>query len=295
MTLFLIAVVAGLGTGAVYGLIALSYNVIFNSTGIFNIAQGDLVIVGVLGAYFCLDVWHLNQGVTLLFVLALVIALSLVEERIAVRPFLARPGTAGIGWFIATLGFSLILETADQDIYGDKPVASIPGVFGSSAIRIGSVSVAPRFLTAFVLALIVAAALEFFYKRTWLGTAMRGVAEDRGAASLRGIDVKRISRSAFLVAGVVSGLTAFVVAPIVSADVTVGLSLGLKAFVALAVGGFGSLRGSVIGGLLLGVWEQMFDLYISSSYEIVAGLILIVLVLVVRPSGLFGARGLREV
>jgi branched-chain amino acid transport system permease protein len=295
MTLFWIAVVAGLGTGAVYGLIALSYNVIFNSTGIFNIAQGDLVAAGVLGSYFCLDVWHLSQGVTLLFVLALVMALSLAEERVAVRPFLSRPGTAGIGWFIATLGFSLILETAGLDIYGEKPIASIPAAFGSTVFHLGPVSVAPQFLTALVLALLAAGALELFYKRTWLGTAMRGVAEDRDASALRGVDVQSISRSAFLVAGLISGLTAFVVAPIVSANVTVGLSLGLKAFVALAVGGFGSLRGSIMGGLLLGVWEQMFDLYVSSSYEVVAGLILLVLVLAVRPAGLFGVRGLREV
>jgi branched-chain amino acid transport system permease protein len=295
MTLFWIALVAGLGTGAVYGLIALSYNVVYNSTGIFNIAQGDLMAAGVLGAYFCLDVWHVGQIVTLLFVVAVVVALSLVEERVAVRPFLVRPGTAGIGWFIATLGFSLILETAAQRIYGEQPVASIPSAFGDNSLKVGSVSIAPKFLAALGVALIVAVALEAFYKRTWLGTAMRGVAEDREAASLRGIDVQRISRSAFLAAGIVTGLAAFVVAPIVSADVTVGLSLGLKAFVALAVGGFGSLRGSIVGGLLLGVWEQMFDLYIDSSYEVLAGLILIILVLLVRPVGLFGVRGLREV
>lgn len=295
MTLFLIALVAGLGTGAVYSLIALSYNVVFNATGIFNIAQGDLMAAGILAAYFCLDVWHVGQVVTVLFVLAVVIALSMIEERIAVRPFLARTGTAGIGWFIATLGFALMIETGAQVIYGQKPVAGIGSAFGTGPIKLGSVAIAPKFLAALVMGLVVAAGLEAFYKKTWLGTAMRGVAEDRDAASLRGVDVRRISLYAFVLAGIVTGLTAFVVAPIVSADVTVGLSLGLKAFVALAVGGFGSLRGSIVGGLLLGVWEQMFDLYISSQYEILAGLILIIAVLIVRPVGLFGMRGLREV
>jgi branched-chain amino acid transport system permease protein len=122
---------------------------------------------------------------------------------------------------------------------------------------------------------VVMVALEVFYKRTWLGTAMRGVAEDREVAALRGIDALQISRLAFAIAGLVTALAAFVVAPIVSADVSVGLTYGLKGFIALAAGGFGSLRGCVIGGLLLGVAEQMFDLYVSSNYEILAGLILV--------------------
>src|SRR5579863_10034082 len=143
--------------------------------------------------------------------------------------------------------------------------------------------------------IVVTVALEVFYKRTWLGTAMRGVAEDREVSSLRGIDPLRISRLAFMVAGLVTALAAFAVAPIVSANVTVGLAYGLKGFIALAAGGFGSLRGCVLGGLLLGVAEQMFDLYVSSNYEILAGLILVLIVLAVRPSGLFGRTAVRQV
>jgi branched-chain amino acid transport system permease protein len=240
-------------------------------------------------------VWHIPQIVALPFVLAVVIAISLIEERIAVRPFLTRSGAAGIGWFIATLGFSLILETAASEIYGQKPVVAISGIVSTTSIHVGSVSIAPKFIVALAMALVVTVALEAFYKRTWLGTAMRGVAEDRDVSALRGIDGQRISQLAFVVAGLVTGLAAFVVAPIVSADVSVGLTYSLKGFVALAVGGFGSLRGSIIGGLLLGISEQMFDLYVSSNYEVLAGLILLILVLAVRPSGLFGVRAVREV
>jgi branched-chain amino acid transport system permease protein len=121
------------------------------------------------------------------------------------------------------------------------------------------------------------------------------VAEDREVAALRGIDALRISRLAFVIAGLVTALAAFVVAPIVSSDVTVGLTYGLKGFIALAIGGFGSLRGCVIGGLLLGVSEQWFDLYVNSNYEILAALILVLIVLAIRPSGLFGTRAVREV
>ena len=131
MVLFLSALVAGIGIGAVYGLIALSYTVVFSSTAIFNVAQGDLMMAGVLTAYYCLDEWHLNMGVTLLAILAVVLGLSLIEERIAVRPFISRPGH-GIGWFISTLAFSLGLEITSIPAFllrsftsrGDRPRAT---------------------------------------------------------------------------------------------------------------------------------------------------------------------------
>ena len=294
MTLFLTALFAGLAVGSVYGLIALSYTVVFNSTAIFNVAQGDLMMAGVLVSYFCLDRWHLPQIVTLFVIVAVVVAISLVEERVAVRPFVARP-VVGLGWFIATLAFSLIIETVASIIYGQNPVVPIPGALGNGTVVVAGVHVATKFILAFVVMIAILVALEVFYKRSWLGTAMRGVAEDREVAALRGIDALRISRLAFIIAGLVTALAAFVVAPIVSADVTVGLTYGLKGFIALAAGGFGSLRGCVIGGLLLGVAEQMFDLYVSSNYEILAGLILVLIVLAVRPAGLFGTRAVRQV
>lgn len=295
MTLFLTALVAGLAVGSVYGLIALSYTVVFNSTAIFNIAQGDLMMAGVLMSYFCLDVWHLPQIVALLGIIAVVVSLSVLEERVAVRPFVRRPGMGGLGWFIATLAFSLIIETSASLIYGQNPVVAIPSALGNGTITVGGVHIASKFLLAFIVMIAVMVLLEIFYKRTWLGTAMRGVAEDREVSALRGIDALRISTLAFVIAGLVTALAAFVVAPIVSSDVTVGLTYGLKGFIALAIGGFGSLRGCVIGGLLLGVGEQVFDLYVSSNYEVLAGLILILVVLAVRPTGLFGTRQVREV
>jgi branched-chain amino acid transport system permease protein len=295
VTLFFTALVAGLAVGSVYGLIALSYTVVFNSTAIFNVAQGDLMMAGVLVSYFCLDVWHLPQIVTLIVIIVAVVALSLIEERVAVRPFVSRPGTGGIGWFIATLAFSLIIETVASDIYGQKPLVPIAGPLGNHPVHIGSIPVAPKFILALIVMIAVTILLEIFYRKSWLGTAMRGVAEDRDVAFLRGIDPRRISQIAFVIAGVVTALAAYVVAPITSADVGLGLTYGLYGFIALAVGGFGSLRGCVVGGFLLGIAQQMFDLYVNSNFEILAGLILILIVLATKPTGLFGIRAVREV
>jgi branched-chain amino acid transport system permease protein len=296
MTLFLNAVVAGLAIGSVYGMIALSYTIVFNATNVFNVAQGDIVAVGVLLAWAFLDEAHLPQVLALVLVVAAVVVLCLVEDLAAVRRFLtAAHGAGGIGVFIATLAFALILETVNNLSYGTRPLADVPSIVGSSAIRVGSVSIAPDLLLAFVALVVITIALELFYKRSWLGTAMRACAEDREVSAIRGINPIRIGQIAFVIAGVVSGITGFILAPIVHADVTVGLTYGLKGFVALAVGGFGSFRGAVLGAWALGVAEQLFDLYSNASYEPMVGFVLLLAVLAVRPRGLFGQTSVRVV
>jgi branched-chain amino acid transport system permease protein len=286
MTLFLNALVAGLAIGSVYGMIALCYTIVFNATHVFNVAQGDIVSVGVLLTWLCIDQAHLPQLVSLVVVIAGVVVLCLAEERLVVRRFLAAGHAGGgIGVFIATLAFALILET----------LAEVHSIVGESPIRIGQVAIAPRMLLAFVALILITAALELFYRRSWLGTAMRACAEDRDVSALRGINPVRVGQYAFAIAGLVSGIAGFILAPIVTSDVTVGLSYGLKGFIALAVGGFGSFKGSLLGAWALGVSEQLFDLYASPNYEVLAGLGLLLLVLAVRPTGIFGQRAVRVV
>lgn len=296
MDLFISAVVAGLAIGSVYGMIAVCYTVVFNATSVFNVAQGDIVAVGVLLSWLCLNEAHLNQVLSLFIVIAGITVLSLLEERLVVRPFLKKDhSVAGIGVFIATLAFALVLETANSDIYGSRPLETVRSIAGQSPVRIGAVAIAPEYLLAFGALVVITIVLELFYRRSWLGTAMRACAEDREVAALRGIDPVRISRSAFLIAGIMAGIAGFVLTPIVSANVTVGLTYGLKGFIALAVGGFGSIRGSLIGAFLLGIAEQMFDLYGNANYDVLAGLGLLLLVLAVRPTGIFGSRAVRVV
>jgi branched-chain amino acid transport system permease protein len=296
VTLFLNAVVAGLAIGSVYGMIALSYTVVFNATSVFNVAQGDIVAVGVLLAWLFLDQAHVPQLVSLLLVVVAVVALCLVEDLVAVRRFLtAAHDEGGIGVFIATLAVALILETVNNISYGTRPLADVPSIVGSSPIRVGSVSTSPQLLLAFIALIVITVILELFYRRTWLGTAMRACAEDREVVALRGVNPVRIGQIAFIIAGVVSGITGFILAPIVHADVTVGLTYGLKGFVALAVGGFGSFRGALIGAWVLGIAEQLFDLYSNAGFEPMVGFVLLLVVLAVRPGGLFGQSSVRVV
>ena len=295
MNLFWTAVVAGLAIGSIYGLVGVGYTVAFNATRVFNLAQGDLVMLGVMGSYLTLVVWKLPELAALALVLAGVAAVSAVEERFVVRPFLKKSGAAAFGWFIATLGFSAMIEAVVAAWFGHRAIVAIPSPLGLNGLRVGSVLLGYRQLLVigtFVVAIVL---LELFYARTWLGQAMRGTAEDREAASLRGINPASVSRWAFVMAGILGAVAGFVIAPLTFSDPTIGLNFTLKGFLALAIGGFGSIRGAVIGGLTLGVAEQLFDAYVSSNYEVLVGLVLVVVILGIRPQGLFRSTVARTV
>jgi branched-chain amino acid transport system permease protein len=293
--LFLSTVVAGLAIGSIYGLVGVGYTVSFNATRVFNLAQGDLVMVGIMSSYFGLDVLKLPQIVDFLLVVGFVGLIAGFEERAVVRPFLRKRGVASFGWFIATLGFSSVIETVVSVSFGHHDIVAIPSPLPLSGIHLGSSVLGYRQLLVIGSFAAVIVLLELFYGRTWTGQAMRSSAEDREAASLVGVNPEAMSMRAFLMAGMLAGLAGYVIAPITFSNPTVGLGFTLKGFLALAIGGFGSIRGAVVGGLALGIAEQIFDVYGSSNYEIVVGAGLVLLVLVLRPEGLFRTTAARTV
>jgi branched-chain amino acid transport system permease protein len=294
MTLFLNTVIAGIAIGSVYGLIAIGYNVVYSGTQVFNLAQGDLVMASVLSSYYVLHFLHWAQWGAFLAALVVATSLSLVEERFIIRQFLKRPGH-NLGWFISTLAYSVIIETVCSQLYGDNPPNPVPSPFPTRALHIGPLYLSPQFAFVLVGLVLVTFAIDQFYRRTWLGVAMRASAENREAASLRGVAAKNVSMISFGISGLVAGVAGFVAAPVLSADPTIGLTYGLSGFVVLAVGGFGSLRGALIGGFALGIAEQLFSLYVTSRFVILADLGLLLLVLAVRPTGLFSTGLLRRV
>ncbi len=287
VSVFVTAVLSGLAIGSIYGLVAIGFTVIYNATRVFNLAQGDLLLVGIMMSFLMLYVVHVSEVVDFVVVVAAAALVAGVEEKFVVRPFLKKSGAAVFGWFIATLGFSAVVEAIVNILFGHHPIVAIPSPFPLSGVHFGTIVLGYRQMFVIGTFLLVIAFVEIFYTKTWMGQAMRGTAEDREAASLRGINPIVISRTAFLMAGVIAGIAGFCIAPITLSNPMVGISFTLKGFLALAIGGFGSIRGAVVGGLLLGVAEQLFDAYVSSNYEVLVGLGLVLLVLTVRPQGLF--------
>jgi branched-chain amino acid transport system permease protein len=295
VTLFSTALFAGLAIGSIYGLVGVGYTIIFNATRVFNLAQGDLVMVGVMGSYFLMVVLGAPTWAAFPAIVVFVAAIAALEERFIVRPFLTKAGSSSFGWFISTLGFSAALESIVAASFGNHAIVAIPSPLPLRSFQIGSVVLGYRELLVIGTFVVLVVLLDVFYRRTWTGRAMRATAEDREAATLRGVNAASMSQLSFIMAGVLAGIAGFVIAPIVFSDPTVGINFTLKGFVALAIGGFGSLRGAVIGGLLLGVSEQMFDAYVSAKFEILVGLILLTLILNFRTEGLFPTTSARSV
>jgi branched-chain amino acid transport system permease protein len=292
--LLLSAVVTGIATGAVYAMVGVGYTIVYNATDVFNLAQGDLVMVGVMLSYLQLDVLHWPMAVTGVVDVVAVGVLALFEERTVVRPLL-RLGQGQISWLISTLAFSIILETVAANLYGDHAPLAIPSPLRNEALHAGPVVLSTQYLLVVAALMLVVGAVEMLYARTWTGKAMRAAAADREAASLVGVDPGRIGAIAFAVAGAVAGLAGFVMAPIVFANTSIGLNYSLYGFLALAIGGFGSMSGAVVGALAVGVAQSVWDLYLGSQIDIVAGLGLLLVVMALRPSGLFHHRAERAV
>lgn len=295
MELTLLAIVTGIGIGSVYGLVAFGYATIYAATGVFNLAQGALVMVGVMALWYFAQVLGWPRWAAFIGVLVVVPLVAILVERIAVNPIRRRIDTDhGFGWFITTLAAAIIIETIVTAWYGDRPVEKIPDNI-SGSVSLGPVSMQSNLLLAVAALLICMVLVEVFYRRTWLGMSMRSIGSDQEVAMLRGVKPGVMSMSAFAIGGLLAGIAAIAIAPIVGSDPTVGLNFSIQGFVAMAIGGFGSLRGAVLGAWLLGVSEQLFAVYFNAQFQIVAGLLVLLIVLILRPNGIFGSAGVRKV
>ncbi|EGD55970.1 branched-chain amino acid ABC transporter permease [Gordonia neofelifaecis] len=273
---------SGLALGAVYVLVAVGYNIVFVSSNTFNFAQAQLMMVGTFVAYTCLVTWKLPAWVAALVAGVVVMVLAAVEDLIAVRP-VRDPHNQ----LVTTLGVATLLNGATQLIWGNEPL-TVPFLGSDDPIEIFGGGTYGYEIALLVLAIVIVIALGQFSKRTMTGLALMGVSEDREAAMLRGVNVRRLAVGAFAFSGFLAGVLGIFVGPKTYAVATLGAALALKGFVALAIGGFGSLPGALIGGLVVGVVEAYTALWFGSQYSNIAIFAVLLIVLMVKPAGLFG-------
>ncbi|MGL4290699.1 MAG: branched-chain amino acid ABC transporter permease [Phreatobacter sp.] len=300
MTAILQALASGLALGAIYGLVALGFNITYSTTKTFNFGQGEFLVAGSLAGISILlvtagkphfgnlspaEMSILGYSVASLFAMALVGLLGVALYYGAVKPFV---GSAGLNWVLSTIGFGIIIQNAALAFWGPASIA-VPSPLGNGVIRIAGVGIRPQEILIAGTAVVVMVALDLFLNRTRYGKALRAVAFNPQAAALVGINVEWIVIIAFVLSSALAGLSGMLIAPIVTASVFMGLGIALKAFSAAIVGGLTNPRGCVLGGFLLGVVEAMVGLWRAELREI-AIFGLIILVLVFRPSGLMGAR-----
>lgn len=280
------ALFEGLGTGGVFAMVAMGYNLVFSSTGVFNLAQGDLVSIGGFLAFALVTSLHTHVILALLVTVLAVGGIGLIQELVTVDPYLRRKGNE-FGWLIATLGASVAIENGLQLIWGSDP-HPVPPLVSSATLHLFGAPVPASYLVVFCVAVLVALGIDVWTSKTIMGQAWRATAEDREAAQSRGINVRLVGTAAFVLAAMLSGLAGFLVAPITQASYNAGATLSLQGFVAIAIGGFGAQRGALLGSLLLGVAEAEVSLAASPGYQSLVALGMLVLVLAFKPAGLFG-------
>ncbi len=281
---FLQYLFSGLTNGAIYALIALGFCVVNNTMGILNFIQVDFVTLGGMLMFSALFALGLPMVPGLLLAIAGVAIIAMLVERIGLRP--ARSDNHMVLVFL-TIGLSIILRGFIKLIWGKNRMA-LPPLTPDHPIQILGASVLPQALWILLLTLIAIVILTWFFYRTSLGLSMRAVASNATAASVVGIPAGRIRLTSYAIAGALGGLAGVLVTPITTLNYDVGVLLGLKGFAAAILGGFGSFPGAIIGGLILGLLESLSAGYWSSAYKDVVAFAVLILVLFIRPSGLFG-------
>jgi branched-chain amino acid transport system permease protein len=275
----------GLAIGSIYSLVAIGFSMIYRATGLLHFAHPDLMMMGGMIGYTLATRTALPMP--FLFVLAglAVAVLSYLIDRFGFRPM--RRHGASLTLVIATIGWSIILVNVALFVWGTAPL-SYPQPYLPKGRVIAGIVIVPQNLVMLAVGLAAMAALHAFFTRTVVGQALRATAENPVAAQLMGIRVERMMALTFLLSGFLAGGAGVLVASIVYANFDLGL-IGIKSFAAAVLGGFGHVGGAMAGGLLLGVVETIGAFYISSAFKDIIAYTLLILILLLRPQGIFGS------
>lgn len=276
----------GLAIGCIYALVSCGFVWVYAAAGAVNFAHGELVMVGAyLGATGAVLLgWP--PAPSLVAAVAVSAALGLGFQRLAFVPVQARPP---ITFIVVSIGMSILLRNGALALWGPDPLAP-PDLLGGRMIRVAGAVVSAQHLVIVAVTLLVFALQALFFAHTRLGRRLQATAEDRETARLMGVNVSAMIAFTFAMSSALAALAGTLVAPVIFVSPELGLFIILKAFIALVIGGFGSIPGTLVGGVLLGVIEVLTAAYVSSVYRDVVAFLVLVVVLLVLPRGLFGDR-----
>ncbi|MFF0817133.1 branched-chain amino acid ABC transporter permease [Rhodococcus sp. NPDC003318] len=285
------ALLPGMSEGAIYGLIAVAFAVLFTTTGVINFAHGQMVMLMPMAILVAvgagLPVW-----IAYVLALAVMIGVGLLQEWAAVRPFMQSGHSAS--WILSTLGVSVILAELLAIPYAGESKNFTHGI-SAERIEVLGFTTSPANVATVIALLAVSAALMYFYRRTKPGLEIRAMAEDVDGAEAIGISRARASQTAMTLSILVAAVTGILVASTQLVTPSLGLTYTFYGFVATAMGGMGSIAGALVGGLVVGVVSQSAAVYFDGLFVNLAVFGLLLAVYVIRPHGLFGRAPVREV
>lgn len=285
MSSFLSYFIAGLSLGSIYALIALGYTMVYGIAKMLNFAHGDVIMIGGFIVYTAMSTLHFPVWISIVMGLVVCMVLGVVIEKVAYKPLRsASPLTV----LITAIGVSYLLQNLALLIFGSAP-KSFTSVVPSFKIGSESLSITGETVVTVVVTIIIMIALTLFVNKTKTGKAMLAVSEDKGAAQLMGINVNKTISITFAIGSVLAGVASVLLCsayPQISPYT--GAMPGIKAFTAAVFGGIGSIPGAMIGGVVLGVIESLSKAYISSQLSDAIVFAVLIIVLLVKPTGILG-------
>jgi branched-subunit amino acid ABC-type transport system permease component len=284
---FVDLLVGGLAVGCVYSLVALGFAMIMRATSIIHFAQGELMMLGAMCGLTSL--WLLPVLPLLLVVAVGMVSSGLIAVMMELLVYrtLRRRRVPIMNIITATVGMSILCINAARLIWGSEPLR-FPELFAATAYDFAGIRISPQLFWIMVMAVAIMGALQLFLKFTRTGIAMQAVAQDPEAAQLMGANLTRMMAYTFAISGMMAGAAGIMLGSMFFAFFEMGFITGLKGFVAATLGGLGSIAGAMLGGILFGLIETFSTVFLSSAYKDAIGMILLIAILLVLPSGLVG-------
>jgi branched-chain amino acid transport system permease protein len=275
-------VVNGAASGCIYGLIALGFVLIYKATEMVNFAQGDIMMLGGFLAFSLIAHWGLNYWLGSLIAIAITAAFGFLLDAVVLRRVIGQPQFAVV---MLTLGLGFIFRAGAGLAWGYDSVGFVTP-FTNRTVNIGGLVLGEDNVSIIVGTVLLCGVLYLFFSRTRLGIAMQASSQNQLAAYYMGIPVRTVFSLIWAISAGVAAAAGILLSPVSMIDVNMGF-LGIKAFAAAVIGGFGSIPGSVIGGVIVGIVEQLSGYYLPAGFQEVSANIVLLAMLIVRPQGLF--------
>ncbi|RST71859.1 branched-chain amino acid ABC transporter permease [Siminovitchia acidinfaciens] len=281
-------IINGLTLGSIYAIVALGYTLVFGVLNIINMGHGEIFMFGAFIGVLVTSVLGMPLYVAFIAAIIVTAVLGYLMERLALRPLRGKQGVSHLAPLISTIGVSIFLENLAHHLFGagNKPFRT---PLSEMSIQLGSVSVYYVQIVIFVIAILLMVGLSFWLSKTKAGKALRASAENLEIASLLGVDTKKMITMTVVIASAMGGIAGVLVGlAFNSVAPQMGLSIGLKGLAIIILGGMGSVNGAMAGGLILGLSETMVVAFGDSGYRDAIAFVAIIVILIVRPQGIFG-------
>ncbi|MBP5162787.1 MAG: branched-chain amino acid ABC transporter permease [Spirochaetales bacterium] len=285
-SLLIAQLINGLQTGSVYALVALGYSMVYGIIKLLNFAHGDIIMVGAYMVYYAIASFALPPVVAIALAVLVSTLLGVFVEKVAYTPLRSAPR---LSLLITAIGVSFLLENGAQLVFGADQKSMDPMITGS--IMMGQINVSYVAIVTIVVSVAIMILLSFVVNKTKAGKAMRAVSEDMGAAQLMGISLNRTISMTFAIGSALAGVgSVLYLCAYTQASPTMGSMLGIKAFVAAVLGGIGSIPGAMIGGFTIGVLEALVAAVGFSMWKDAAVFLVLIIVLLFKPTGFLGKK-----